>query len=186
MDIDLTFIGVADTLINSVFPTPIVYRRHNNAVYDPLTGAMQYVASGVTPTLADYQNADALCVTTVGGDYANSDAGDGITSLCVDGALVAGTLDYDNADIDPRDGLTVKEYTEHNINAGVLNRKRVEAGGTAETYELLLWVEHKTLPLLPTTADYVAYDGTTWKVTAVEPSYSSKGLIASKLRVRAA
>jgi hypothetical protein len=184
LDIDAVFLPTADLLINSVFPTPIVYRRHNEAVYDPLTGTMRYVLAGVAPTLADYQNADALCVTTAGGDYANSDVGDGITSLCVDGTLVAGTLDYDNADIDPRDALTIKEYTEHNINAGVLNRSRVEGGGTAETYELMLWVEHKTLPLLPTTADYVTYDGTTWKVTAVEPTYSSKGLIASKLRVR--
>ncbi len=184
MEITATFLPVADTLINSVFPTPIVYRRHNKAVYDPLTGSMQYVLAGVAPTLADYQNAGALCVAMTGGDYANSDAGDGITSLCVDGTLAAGMVDYDNADIDPRDALTIKEYTEHSINAGVLNRSRVEAGGTAETYELLLWVEHKTLPLLPTTADYVTYDGTTWKVTAVEPTYSSKGLIASKLRVR--
>jgi hypothetical protein len=185
LDITATFLPVADTLINAVFPTPIIYKRHNEAVYDPLTGTMRYAFAGVAPTLADYQNADVLCVTTAVGDYANSDAGDGITSLCVDRTLVAGTLDYDNADIDPRDALTIKAYTEHNINAGVLNRSKVEDGGTAETYELLLWVEHKTLPLLPTTADYVTYDGATWKVVEVAPTYSSKGLIASKLKVRA-
>jgi len=120
MDIDLTFLPVADTLINSVFPTPIVYHEHQQGTYDPLTGA-----------------------------------------------VTAATVD-------------------HAINAGVLNRKRVEGGGTAETYELLLWVEHKTLLILPKTGDEVTYDSTTWKVTAVEPTYSSKGLIASKLRVRAA
>jgi hypothetical protein len=99
---------------------------------------------------------------------------------------VAGTLEYDNADIDPRDALTIKAYTEHNINAGVLNRSRVEGGGTDEAYELLLWVEHKTLPIIPKTGDEVTYDNMTWKVTEVAPTYSSKGLIASKLKVRAA
>ena len=119
MNIDSTFIGVADTLINSVFPTPIVYHEKSIGSYDPFTG----VVTGVN--------------------------------------------------------------VDHNINAGVLNRSRVEEGGTSEKYELLLWVEHKTLPILPKTGDEVTYDGTTWKVTAIEPSYSSKGLIASKLRVRA-
>ena len=119
MDIDAVFGPVADTLINSVFATPIVYHEKSIGGYDPLTG----VVTGVN--------------------------------------------------------------VDHNINAGVLNRSRVEEGGTAEKYELLLWVEHKTLPILPKTGDEVTYDGTTWKVTAIEPSYSSKGLIASKLRVRA-
>jgi hypothetical protein len=85
---------------------------------------------------------------------------------------------------DPLTGAVTKDDTDHTVNAGILNRKRVEGGGTAETYELLLWVEHKTLPILPKTGDEVTYDGTTWKVTAVEPTYSSKKLIASKLRVR--
>jgi len=118
MDIDAVFGPVADTLVNQVFPTPIVYHEKSIGSYDPLSG--------------DVTDADVL----------------------------------------------------HNINAGVLNRSRVEEGGTSEKYELLLWVEHKTLPILPKTGDQVTYDGTTWKVTAVEPTYSSKGLIASKLRVR--
>ena len=120
MNIDATFLPVADLLVNSVFPTPIVYHENKPGTYDPLTGA-----------------------------------------------VTAATVD-------------------HAINAGVLNCKRVEGGGTAETYELLLWVEHKTFLVLPKTGDTVTYDGTTWKIAAVEPTYSSKGLIASKLRVRAA
>jgi hypothetical protein len=120
MDIDLTFLPVADTLINSVFPTPIVYHEHQQGTYDPLTGV-----------------------------------------------VAAATVD-------------------HAINAGVLSRSRVEDGGSNETYELLLWVEHKTLPILPTTADSVTYDGTTWKIVQVAPTYSSKSLIASKLTLRAA
>jgi hypothetical protein len=185
VDIDAVFGPVADTLINSVFATPIVYRRHNTAVYDPLTGAMRYVAGGIVPAISDYRNAVVSCVVMTGSDYANSDAGDGVTSLCVDATLTAGTMDYDNADIAPRDDFASKEYTDHNINAGVLSRSRVEEGGTSEKYELLLWVEHKTLPILPKTGDEVTYDGTTWKVTEVAPTYSSKKWIASKLRVRA-
>jgi hypothetical protein len=119
VDIDAVFGGVSDTLINSVFPTAVVYHEKGTPTYDPLSGAVT------------------------------------------------------GADVD------------HNINAGVLSRSRTEEGGTAEKYELLLWVEHKTLPILPKTGDSVTYDGTTWKVTAIEPCYSSKGLIASKLRVRA-
>ena len=118
MDLDATFLPLADTLINSVFPTQIVYHEHGASTYDPLTGAM------------------------TGGDV------------------------------------------DHTINAGVLNRSRVEEGGANEVYELLLWVEHKTLPILPTTADSVTYDGKRWKVTEVSPTYSSKKLIASKLKVR--
>jgi hypothetical protein len=118
MDIDATFLPVADTLINSVFPTQIVYHEHRKGTYDPLSG------------------------------------------------------------------VVTADDTDHTINAGVLSRKRVEEGGAEETYELLLWVEHKTLLITPKTGDEVTYDGITWKVTAVEPTYSSKKLIASKLRVR--
>ena len=119
MDIDGVFGDVADLLVNSIFPTAIVYHEKGVGSFDPLTGAVT------------------------------------------------------GADVD------------HNINAGVLKRNRTEEGGTAEKYELLLWVEHKTLPILPKTGDSVTYDGTTWAVVEVAPTYSSKGLIASKLRVRA-
>ena len=87
---------------------------------------------------------------------------------------------------DPFTGVAAKDDTDHVINAGILSRSRVEGGGTAEVYELMLWVEHKTLPILPKTGDEVTYDNTTWKVTEVAPTYSSKGLIASKLKVRSA
>ena len=79
MDIDATFLPVADTLINATFPTSITYHRAGNKTYDPTTGT-------VTGTDTDYA-----------------------------------------------------------INAGVLSRRRVEEGGPSETYELMLWVEHKTL-----------------------------------------
>ena len=120
MDIDQVFMPVAVELIDSVFPTAIVYKRDEGSSYDPQTG-------DVTANVVDYA-----------------------------------------------------------INAGVLSRGRIEAGGTAETYELRLWIQHSAsgLPHLPTTADRVIYDGTTWKINNIEPTYSSKGLIASKITAR--
>ena len=52
-----------------------------------------------------------------------------------------------------------------------------------EDYELRLWIHHGTggMPHLPTTADQVEYGGLTWKVTQIDPTYSSKDLIASKI-----
>jgi hypothetical protein len=78
-------------------------------------------------------------------------------------------------------------YHQHAIKAGVLSRGRVEAGGPNETYEILLWVHHGAtgLGFLPTTADSFTYDAVVWKVVSVEPTYSSKSLIASKIKGRA-
>lgn len=111
---------VAVELIDSVFPTPIVYQRSEGKAYDPALGEV------------------------------------------------------------------VETITDYSISAGVLSRGRTEAGGTAETYTLTLWIQHSAsgLPHLPTTADRVVYDSTTWKVTTIDPTYSSKALIASKITCR--
>lgn len=87
---------------------------------------------------------------------------------------------------DPATGDVVANSQQLNIKAGVLSRGRVEAGGVSESYELRLWIHHASsgLPHLPTTADSVQYDSTTWKVTAVDPTYSSAGLIASRITAR--
>ncbi len=120
MDLDATFMPVAVELIQSVFPTAIVYHRSDGKAYDPTTGE-------VTETITDYT-----------------------------------------------------------ISAGVLSRGRTEAGGTAESYELRLWIDHSAsgLPHLPTTADQITYDGVMWKVSSIDPTYSSKSLIASKITAR--
>ena len=120
MDIDATFMPVAVELIDSVFPTSIIYQQVQPPVYDPATG-------DVTETV-----------------------------------------------------------TQLNIKAGVLSRGRVEQGGVSESLELRLWIHHASsgLPQLPTTADRVVYDGTTWKVFSIDPTYSSAGLIASKILCR--
>ena len=65
----------------------------------------------------------------------------------------------------------------------MLSRGRSEAGGVGEDYELRLWIHHGTsgMPELPKTGDVVEYDNTQWQVVTVDPTYSSEGLIASKL-----
>jgi len=120
MNIDATFLPVAQELIDQVFPTTIAYLRDEGSSYDPSTGE-------VVPN--------------------------------------------------------VKQY---DINAGVLSRGRTEQGGVGEDYELRLWIHHGTggLPHLPTTADKVEYGGLTWSVSTIDPTYSSKGLIASKIIAR--
>jgi hypothetical protein len=120
MDISAVFTPVAVELVDSVFPTAIVYHQHGASVYDPTTG------------------------TVTGAD------------------------------------------TDHAIKAGVLSRSRVEAGGPNEVYEISLWVHHGAtgLGFLPTTADSFSYDSVVWKVVSVEPTYSSKSLIASKIKGR--
>ena len=88
---------------------------------------------------------------------------------------------------DPTTGDVTQNTTQFDINAGVLSRGRTEEGGIGESQELRLWIHHGTggLPHLPTTSDQVEYSGLTWKVVAIDPTYSSKGLIASKIIARA-
>ena len=89
---------------------------------------------------------------------------------------------------DPVTGVVTGADTDHAIKAGVLSRSRVEAGGPNETYEISAWIHHGAtgLSFLPTTADSFTYDAVVWKVVSVEPTYSSKSLIASKIKGRSA
>jgi hypothetical protein len=91
------------------------------------------------------------------------------------------------ASYDPATGDVTESTQDFNISAGVISRARVEEGGVGETYSLTLWIDHSAtgMPHLPTTADSVTYDATTWKVIEVNPTYSSKSLIASKIVARA-
>ena len=189
MDIDATFLPVAQELIDNVFPTSIVYKRQKQPTYNPLTGETTYALPSAPLIAADYGNSAVICVPFVAGDYKSSEAGDGTTSLCDDPTLPAGTAEYDDADILPRSDLTTNDpFVTYNINAGVLSRKRVEEGGSAATYEISVWIHHGSdgAPFLPLTGDAIEYDATEWKVTTVDPTYSSKALIASKLTARAA
>ena len=88
---------------------------------------------------------------------------------------------------DPSTGDFTVNSTEYEISAGVLSRGRTEEGGVAESQELRLWIHHGTggMPELPTTSDQIEYSGLLWKVTSCDPTYSSKGLIASKITARA-
>ena len=95
---------------------------------------------------------------------------------------------HGTATYDPETGAVTETETDHAISAGVLNRKRVEEGGVGETFEITVWVHHGAggLDFLPTTADSFTYDGVLWRVTAVDPTYSSASLIASKITARGA
>ena len=88
---------------------------------------------------------------------------------------------------DPSTGEITENTQRFSIKAGVISRGRTEEGGVGETYSLTLWIDHSStgMPHLPTTADSVEYDGTTWKVVTIDPTYSSTGLIASKIVARA-
>ena len=88
----------------------------------------------------------------------------------------------------PVTGTVTGADTDHAIKAGVLSRSRVEAGGPNETYELELWIHHGAsgLGFLPTTADSFTYDGLVWRIVEIAPTYSSKSLIASKVKGRSA
>ena len=92
----------------------------------------------------------------------------------------------DGGSYNPATGEVVINSTQYVINAGVLSRGRTEEGGVGESQELRLWIHHGTggYQYLPTTSDQVEYGGLLWKVTTVDPTYSSKGLIASKITAR--
>ena len=87
---------------------------------------------------------------------------------------------------DPLTGTIPTVEVQHNIKAGVLSRGRTEEGGVGETYELRLWIHHGPTGYanLPKTSDSVIYDSTTWRIVSIDPTYSSAGLIASKLTCR--
>jgi hypothetical protein len=87
---------------------------------------------------------------------------------------------------DPSTGLVTTTRTDTPIKAGVLNRSRSESGGVNETWTLALWIHHGPtgVPFMPTTGDEVLYDGITWKVATIEPTFSSARLIASKIICR--
>jgi|32_taG_2_1085360.scaffolds.fasta_scaffold21684_3 hypothetical protein len=87
----------------------------------------------------------------------------------------------------PETGESTPVTTEFNIKAGVLRRNRNESGGAVGEYDLELWIHHGPtgIPTLPTTGDSVLYDNTRWKIISISPTYSSEGLIASRLTARA-
>ena len=88
---------------------------------------------------------------------------------------------------DPATGEVTDNTERYDIKAGVLSRSRTEEGGVGETYSLNLWIHHGPtgMPHLPKTGDRVEYDGIAWKVVSIDPTYSSTGLIASKIVARA-
>ena len=89
---------------------------------------------------------------------------------------------------DPVTGAVVSADVDYPVKAGVLSRSRIEAGGPNEAYEISIWVHHGAtgLGFLPTTEDSFTYDGLVWRIVEIAPTYSSKSLIASKVKGRSA
>jgi len=87
---------------------------------------------------------------------------------------------------DPLSGAVTAATTDYPVKVGVEEIKRVEGGGTAETHEATAWFSHVLLPVEPTTADTVTYQGRVWKITAIEPEYVGDVRIAWKTRIRSA
>ena len=88
----------------------------------------------------------------------------------------------------PVTGTVTGADTDHAIKAGILSRSLIEEGGSNEAYTLTAWIHHGAsgLGFLPTTADSFTYDGLVWRVVEIAPTYSSKALIASKIKGRSA
>lgn len=84
---------------------------------------------------------------------------------------------------DPAIGEVTNTIEDYSISAGVLKRARQDDGGAGENYQLDVWIQHTSsgMPHLPTTSDEVTYAGQRWRVSTIDPTYSSEGLIASKL-----
>ena len=190
MDIDATFLPVAVELIDNVFGTDVVFHRHGKAVYDPLTGRITHPTAPVALVVADWMNSTAECLPFVAGDFKSATVDDGTTSICVDITLPAGTTEFDNADLLPRSMIVLPDRpsTDLMVKAGILSRSRVEEGGPQEAYEISIWIHHGAtgIGFLPTTEDTFTYDGLVWRIVEIAPTYSSKSLIASKLKGRSA
>ena len=84
---------------------------------------------------------------------------------------------------DPATGEVTNTIEDYSISAGVLKRARQDDGGAGEDYSLEVYIQHTSsgMPHLPTTSDEVSYAGTRWRVSTIDPTYGSKGIIASKL-----
>ena len=133
------------------------------------------MAISMVSTLASASNVTSLQARSHGSD-----------SSCVFPTAIT-YIRNNGGSYDPSTGEVVPNTTQFSINAGILSRGRLEEGGVGESQELRLWIHHGTggMPHLPTTSDQVEYFGLTWKITSVDPTYSSKNLIASKVIARA-
>ena len=120
LDLDGIFGGVADTLINQTFNTPIVYIYSKGMSYDPATGEV------------------------------------------------------------------VENVEQFNLMAGIEQIGITEEGGVGETRDIKLYIKHgiNGLPYECTTGDRIEYKGRTWKVTVVDPEFTSKDSIASYITAR--
>ena len=85
-------------------------------------------------------------------------------------------------------GKVESVITEYEVPAGVLSAHvQINRAVWARSHMIDMWVDHSPqgLPFLPRTGDHVVYDNVRWKITTIAPTYSSDGLIASKIQCSA-
>ena len=88
--------------------------------------------------------------------------------------------------MDPATGEVVEDVEQFNLMAGIEQIGITEEGGVGETRDIKLYIKHGTngLPYECTTGDRIEYKGRTWKVTVVDPEFTSKDSIASCINNR--
>ena len=86
---------------------------------------------------------------------------------------------------DPAVGDVTETETEFSNCGAVEQSGRVEAGGTSETYELVVWLATESIgEEFPTTSDHLIYRGMKWKVTSINPEFSGDVLYACQVTAR--
>jgi hypothetical protein len=88
---------------------------------------------------------------------------------------------------DPSTGDVTETTEEYAINAGIEQVEISEEGGVGEIRLIKLYIDHGAtgVPHQPSTGDRILYQNRTWKVTEINPEFTSTGLIASYITARA-
>ena len=83
---------------------------------------------------------------------------------------------------DPAVGDVTETETEFSNCGAVTKSGRTEAGGTAETYYLEVWLATESIgEEFPTTGDHLLYQGKKWKCSSIDPQYSGDVKYACKV-----
>lgn len=57
----------------------------------------------------------------------------------------------------------------------VVKSMKGERDGVQQGHEVVVWIDHETVPWPISTADWLEYLGKKWKIVSIEPSYGSGG-----------
>lgn len=86
---------------------------------------------------------------------------------------------------DPATGAVTATETEYSNCGAVEQSGRVESGGTAESYEVVVWLATESIgEQFPTTGDHLIYMSMKWKIVSINPQYSGDVLYACQVTAR--